>query len=128
MSLVVDSITYDVNIKIVKRKAESLDKYAERSEDGTLHRELIGVYFNYDLECGMSSHNVSDYAALYLKLTEPIEFHTITVPGAPSGYETFDCYFANIRDEVAHYQRNGIDYFRNLSFSVITQNPTRVPA
>ncbi len=128
MSINIDSTTYDVNIKIVNRRADALDKYAERTQDGVLQRELIGFYFNFDLECGMSVNNVTDYAALFLKLTEPTEFHTVVVPGAPSGYGTFECYFANIRDEVARYNLNGVDYFRNLSFSVIARSPARVPA
>lgn len=127
MTIVIDSTTYDVNIKIVNRRAEPLDNYAERTQDGVLHRDLIGWYFNFDIECGMSVHNVSDYAALFLKLTEPVEFHEITVPGAPSGYETFDAYFASVRDEVARYQLNGVDYFRNLSFTVISKSPARTP-
>ena len=52
MSIVIDGTTYDIPILSIKRKAEFLDKYAERTEDGILHRELIGVYFNYELQFG----------------------------------------------------------------------------
>jgi hypothetical protein len=128
LSITIDSTTYDVNIKVVNRKPEFLYKYAERVENGDLKSEILGVYYNADFECGMSAHNVADYAALFLKLTEPVESHEITVPGAPSGYATFDCYFANVRDVVAKYQHNGVDYFRNLSFSVIAISPARTPA
>jgi hypothetical protein len=128
MSITIDSTTYDVNIKIVNRKPEFLYKYAERLENGDLQSEILGVYYNYDLECGLSSHNVTDYAALFLKLTEPTESHTVTIPGAPSGYSSASYYFANVRDEVAKYQHNGVDYFRNLSFSVIAISAARTPA
>lgn len=124
--ITIDGINYDVPIKIVRRKVDVLDKYAERVESGVLHREVLGVYFNYDLECGMSSHNVADYAALFLKLSEPVEFHTIIMPGAPSGYAEFSCYFANVTDEVKRYNEGGVNYFRNLSFSVIARSPSRV--
>jgi len=126
MSLTIDSTTYNVNIKVINRRAEALDKYAERTEDGVLHRELIGWYYNFDVECGMSIRNVNDYAALFLKLTEPVEFHTITMP-APSGYETFDCYFAGVRDEVRKWIEGNTEYFRNLSFAVIAKSPARTP-
>lgn len=126
MSISIDGISYDVNIKVVNRKADALYKYAERTQDGELHSEMIGQYYNYDVECGMSSHNVEDYAALWDKLTEATEFHTITsMPGAPSGYGSFTCYFANVRDELKRYQKNGVDYFRNLSFSIIVKSPSR---
>ena len=31
-------------------QADMLDKYAERTVDGVLHRELIGVYDNYEIQ------------------------------------------------------------------------------
>jgi hypothetical protein len=121
MTIVIDSTTYDVPLKVINRKSESLFKYAERTEDGILHSELIGIYFNYDLEVGMSKNNVSAYAALYLRLTEPVETHEVVILG-----DTFNCYFAGIRDEVA--KTGATNYFRNLSFSVIAISPARVPA
>lgn len=121
MSIVIDSTTYNVPIKTLKRKAEMLYKFAERSEDGTLHSELIGVFINYDLQAGMSANNVTDYAALILKVTEPVTSHEVTFLG-----DTFDAYFAGISDEVT---RDGTTpYFKNLTFSVIAISPTRTPA
>lgn len=124
MSITIDSTTYDIPIKVLNRKAEMLYKFAERTEDGVLHSELIGVYYNYDLECGMSRNNVTDYAALYAKITEPVETHTIVLPDE-SGTLTFDCYFAGIKDEVV--KAGATNYFRNLSFSVIAISPARTP-
>ena len=43
----VDGIYYDIPMVSLKRNADFLDKYAERSEEGDLLRELIGVYYNY---------------------------------------------------------------------------------
>jgi len=127
MSITIDSTTYDVPIVSISRKADSLDKGAERTQDGVLHRELIGIYFNYDLVMGMSANNVADYAALFLKLTEPTEYHTVVIPGAPAGYETVQIYFGSIRDEMMRYQLNGVDYFKSLSFSIIARAPSRTP-
>jgi len=127
MPITIDTVTFDVNITIVNREAISLDKFAGRTEDGVLQRELIGWYYNYRLQCGMSAHNSTDYANLFLKLTEPVEFHTIVMPGAPEGYEAFECYFAEVKDELYRHNKGGVDYFRSLSFSVITRNPSRIP-
>lgn len=124
MSITIDSIVYDVPLKVVNRKAEMLFKYAERTEDGHLQSELIGVFYNYDVEAGMSANNVTDYAALWVKITEPVENHEITMPDE-SGTLTFDCYFANIRDEVS--KTGATNYFRNLAFSVIAVSPARTP-
>lgn len=124
MSITIDTITYDVPIKVLNRKADMLYKYAERTEDGNLKSELIGVYFNYDVQAGMSANNVTDYAALWLKLTEPVESHTITLPDE-SGTITYSCYFAGIKDEVS--KEGATNYFRNLSFSAIARGPSRTP-
>ena len=125
MSIIIDTVTYNLPLKIVNRKAEILFKFAERTADGVLHSEPIGTYYNYDVEVGMSKNNVTDYAALWLKLTEPTGEHEITLPDE-SGDLTFDCYFANIKDDVA--KTGATNYFRNLSFSVIAISPARVPA
>jgi hypothetical protein len=120
MSIVIDSTTYNVGVKVIGRKPEFLYAYAERTEDGVLHSSLIGCYDNYDFEVGMSAYNIADYASLYLKLTEAVTSHEITVLGT-----TFDCYFANIRDQVI---RDGATpYYRNLTFSVIAISPARTP-
>lgn len=122
--MIIDTVTYDIPIKVLSRKAEILFKYAERTADGVLRSEAIGTYYNYDLECGMSKNNVTDYAALWLKLTEPTGTHEITLPDE-SGTLTFDCYFSNIKDEVS--KTGATNYFRNLSFSVIAISPARTP-
>lgn len=124
MSIIIDSTTYNVPIKTLKRKAELLFKYAERTEDGNLHGEVIGTFYNYDLQAGMSRNNVSDYASLWVKITDPAFEHTITLPDE-SGTLTFNCYFANISDDVD--KEGATNYFRNLSFSVIATSPARTP-
>ena len=48
--IVIDGQTFNVEVESVRRTADFLDKYAERTEDGDLKRELIGVYFNYTLQ------------------------------------------------------------------------------
>ncbi len=126
MTIVIDSITYAIPYKVVKRKADMLYKFAERTEDGTLHSELIGVYYNFDLEMGQSANNATDYTALWIKLTEPVESHEVTLPDETADGLTFDAYFANITDEVVKEETP--NRFRNLSFSVIAISPARTPA
>jgi hypothetical protein len=46
--LTIDGEVYNVAVLTgLDRNADFLDKYAERTDDGDLKRELIGVYFNY---------------------------------------------------------------------------------
>jgi predicted ATP-grasp superfamily ATP-dependent carboligase len=120
MSIVIDSVTYDIPVLGIQRSADFLDKYAERTEDGVLHRELIGVYFNYKLQFGQST-NVTEYAALWNKLTEATEFHTVVVPDESGDY-TFTAYFANVSDELRKTQ-NAKNFWKSLTVNFIAQEP-----
>lgn len=123
--MIIDGTTYNIPLKIIKRKADMLMKSAERSEDGVLHAELIGVYYNYAVELGKSSCNPAAYAALWAKITEPVVDHTITMPDE-TGPLTFTCYFSNISDEI--YKERGSEIeTRNLTFNIIAKSPARTP-
>lgn len=120
MSLTIDSVIYDLPIKVLNRKAEILFKFAERTEAGILKSEAIGTFYNYELEIGMSANNITDYAALWLAVTEPTGEHEIVILG-----DTFNCYFSNISDEVM--KDTGTPYYKNMRFSVIATSPARTP-
>ena len=120
--LKIDGITYDIPVVSIKRKADFLDKYADRSESGDLKRELMGVYFNYQLQLG-NTLNTAEYSRLWDKLTEPVEFHIVTVPDENGEY-TFTAYFSNVGDEVRRIvaQKN---YFKSLTVNFIAKSPAR---
>lgn len=124
--IVIDGTTYDIPILSIKRTAEFLDKFAERTEDGILHRELIGVYFNYQLAFGRSS-NTTEYASLWTKLTEPVEFHDVVVPDEDGAPLTFTAYFAGVSDELRK-DTDAKTFWKNLTVNFISQEPTRVPS
>lgn len=95
----VDGIHFDIPMVSLKRSADFLDKYAERTEDGVLQRELIGVYYNYTLTVGSSNaFGDTSYDAFWDKMTEPVEFHEISIP-TKDGYYTFVGYISSISDE-----------------------------
>ena len=120
--LKIDGITYNIPVVSIKRKADFLDKYADRSESGDLKRELMGVYFNYQLQLG-NTLNTSEYSRLWDKLTEPVEFHTVTGPDEDGEY-TFTAYFSNVGDEVRRIvgEKN---YFKSLTVNFIAKSPAR---
>lgn len=120
------SITIGTDKSITcKRKFDALDKYAERTEDGGLHRELIGVYHNYQLKLGWSYGGDEWYHNFYEAITSPIEFHTVTVPDRRSGTITQRAYFGSVTDEL-FLERDGKYYWRNLTANMIPRSPTRV--
>lgn len=118
--IIIDNISYDIPILSINRKADFLDKYAERTEDGILHREIIGVYFNYSIKFGQSS-NTTEYALLWNKLTEATEFHTVTVPDESGDY-TFIAYFSGVSDEIRK-SKDALNFWKSLTVNFIAQSP-----
>lgn len=120
--LIIDNEIYNIKVKTgIKRNADFLDKYAERTDDGDLQRELIGVYFNYkniSFE-KQTDENYSEYERLYNKLTEAEEFHNIEIAGI-----SFEAYFSNVSDEMYLY-KNGRPYYRKLTVNFTAKMPAR---
>ena len=121
--ITIDGTSYDINIVSCKRSADVLDKSAERTADGKLHRQVLGVYFNYKMQFAFGA-DPAVYNALFTKLTEPVEFHTIVIPG---GY-TFSAYIASVSDDMARVDETNTAYYRNLSASFIAEQPALVPS
>ena len=121
--LYIDGIGYKIDVLSVKRPADFLDKYAERTENGDLERELIGVYFNYKLQLGPGIDR-TEYARLWDKLTEPVEFHEVTVPDEDGDY-TFTAYFSNVADELLRKVAEK-NYWKNLTVNFIAKKPARI--
>lgn len=125
--LIIDGVKFDIPIVSLKRTAEFLDKYAKRTEDGNLQRKLIGVYFNYQLKLARSTTvGRAVYQKLWEKLTEPVEFHTVTVPDESGSY-TFTAYFANVGDELLA-QHGHANFWRDLTVNFTAKAPARKPS
>lgn len=120
--IIIDGTIYNIGVKSMKRTGEFLDKYATRNEAGTLMRKLIGVYFNYEIEFS-PTNNLSEYSALWDKLTEPTEFHTVKLP-SDSGYYTFTAYFSGVSDEFRKIS-SGQSYSQSLKAQFIAKSPAR---
>ena len=121
--LYIDGIGSKIDVLSVKRTADFLDKYAERTENGDLERELIGVYFNYKLQLGPGVDR-AEYARMWDKLTEPVEFHEVTVPDEDGDY-TFTAYFSNVADELLRKVAEK-NYWKNLTVNFIAKKPARI--
>lgn len=120
--IAIDGEQFKIDVLSVKRSADFLDKYAERLANGKLKRELIGVYFNYKLQFGPGLDR-EEYARLWDKLTEPVEFHEVTVPDEDGDY-TFTAYFSNVGDELLRKKAEK-NYWKNLTVNFIAQKPAR---
>ena len=121
--IIIDGNSYDIPVIDITRRADFLDKFAQRTNDGKLHRELIGVYFNYQLKLGTIT-DTDEYERLWLKLTEPNEFHTVVVPDEAGDFE-YTAYFSNVGDKMR--KKIGVkNYFTGLTVNFIAREPERV--
>lgn len=123
--IIIDNQTFDIGVISLKRKADFLDSEAtQRLENGDMYRDLIGVYFNYDLKfepCTPEKHG--EYMRLWEKLTEPVEFHTVTVPYNNTNF-SFVAYFANVADELM-LQQAGVNFWKNLTVNFKAKSPAK---
>lgn len=117
----IDGRTYNVPIIEIEMAADMLDKYAERTNDGMLHRELIGVYYNFQITFAPGYDNQAEYAALWRKLSEPTEFHTVTL-WDESGPYTQEGYFANTQHTLTKVKEDR-PYWRELQTQFIAKQP-----
>lgn len=120
--IVIDGMSFDIPMISLKRTADVLDKYAKRTEDGDLKREVIGVYYNYQLSVGLVNDSAL-YNALWDKLTEPTEFHTITLPSGNGTY-TFKGYISSVSDEYRKVTASGAS-FQGLTCKFTAKTPSR---
>ena len=117
--IIIDGIEYNIAIVSLEGQADMLDKYAERTADGVLHRELIGVYDNYKIQFAASYSNSQAYSDLWFKLTEPVPWHTVRFPTI-FGKRDIVGYFANTRHEVSK-QKGSVTYWKGLSTSFVSR-------
>lgn len=118
----IDGQDFNVEVEELTRKADFLHKYAERTESGDLEAELVGVYFNYKMKLFPGS-DPEEYARLWRKLTEPEEFHAVTVPDESGDY-TFTAYFANVSDRLL-LKRAGRNHWTDLTVDFVAKSPAR---
>lgn len=124
--IMVDGIFFDIPMVSLKRNADFLHKYAERNEEGELMAELIGVYYNYTLTAGTSSDfGNTDYDAFWDKMTEPVEFHDISIP-TKKGYYTFRGYISSVSDEYKKILDNEAE-FTGFTCKFTAKSPARTP-
>lgn len=120
--IAIDGIEFNIPLVSVKRTADVLDKYAERSEDGDLKREILGVYYNYQLSVGTIDDDIM-YEKLWDKLTEPVEFHDFLLPTTGGTY-SFRGYISSVSDEIEKVYSDTAK-FKGLTCKFTAKSPAR---
>lgn len=123
--LVIDEVSYNIPFVSIKRTLDFLEKYAERTEDGDIKIETIGLYKNYTISIGLID-DVATYDALIEHITDcKNRFHTVILPDASKNF-TFNGYFSSISDEAEKVLDSGAQYM-NLTWKMTSKKPTKTP-
>ena len=123
--LIIDGTLYEVPFVSISRTLDFLEKYAERTEDGDVKIETIGLYKNYTIEIG-----TIDDLQLYDQLIEHItdcknRFHNVSLPDASKQFNFYG-YFSSIKDETEKVLGTGARY-KGLSWKMTSKKPYKTP-
>ena len=123
--LIIDGITYNIPLVSIQRTLDFLEKYAERTEDGDIKIESIGLYKNYTISIG-----TIDDAEMYDRLIDHItdcdnRFHHVLLPDASKQFDFYG-YFSSIKDEVEKVLYNGAQY-KGVSWKMTSKKPFKTP-
>lgn len=124
----VDGVGYPgVNVLSLERTFAVMDgDNAGRTMDGAMQRDIVGTYYNYNMELTSDYSDLSEYDALYEVLPAPVDSHTVVVPYG-QGTLAFEAYVANGNDELLH-KRDTFNKWQNLSVNFVAMKPQRRPA
>lgn len=120
--LVIDGQRFNVGVLAgIKETFDILDRYANRTQDGVLHREIIGTYKNYSSIkfANQTDANYDAYENLWELLGSKKEFHTITI----ANY-TFSAYISSISRKIAYFNNNRA-YHSDMECKFTAEQPYR---
>lgn len=126
--VIIDGINYNIMIPEngIKRSFSIADTdNAGRLLNGTMVRDIIGTYYNYNIMFETKYLSTAEYDDLYTKLSAPVDYHIITVP---YGQETltFQAYITSGSDTLRKV-RNNTNNWTGLSVDFIAISPQRTP-
>ena len=124
--IIIDGITYNVPIISLDETADLLAKFAERTEDGKIHGELIGVFYNQQIQFGSPTNpaDVLEMARLWVKLSESVFIHTVTVPDTDGIDFTFTAYFSNVKRSLRKWDA-ARTFWKTMTVNFIAEAPAR---
>ena len=123
-----DGVTYrTLHVTKLVRSFSVLDgENAGRVMSGGMQRDVIGTYYNYQVEIDPDAASRAEYDAFYRAISAPVDSHTLIVPFGQTTL-TFQAYVTQGQDELTMME-NSANRWENLSFNFIAMNPERTPA
>ncbi|MFR4979414.1 MAG: hypothetical protein ACLUDG_10910 [Butyricicoccus sp.] len=127
MKFTLDGTEYDVFVTSLKRDADIKDgKNSSTTLSGRYRRDVVGTFYNYDMDIGTNRTDPEQYDRLYEVLTSPQnQPHTITLPYGQSTI-TFTAYIKSVSDTMP-LKKDGRTAWTELSVKFEAEKPQRRP-
>lgn len=123
--VILDGIDYDVGVSSLKRSFEVVDSDSSgRTMDWTMHRDVVGTFYNYNIKVFVQNGNYKDYNSFYEAISSPQVSHRLTVPYG-NGSLTFDAYVTKGDDNLIRKSKDGKQLWDGLSINFIALEPQR---
>ena len=125
----IDGMEYRVQVKDLKRGFKVTDsEHSGRVQDFSMHRDVIGTFYNYTLEINPDPSFRADYDAFYDVVSAPVASHIMVFP---YGHETleFRAYVTSGEDSLSVRDEGGnrVNRWNGLSLNFIAMEPQRRP-
>ena len=125
--MLLDGKAYDVDILELKRKFAVTDtKNSGRVMDYSMHRDIIGTFYNYTLKIAPRRGGMASYNSFYEAVSNPsYASHSLQLPFGEDTL-TFQAYVTQGEDELKI--RNGKNFWgtsNGLSVNFIAMEPQR---
>lgn len=122
----VDGTSYNVKVPVegLKRSFDILDgPNAGRMLSGLMTRDIIGTYYNYELQIERNNASLEEYDRLYQVLSAPVDYHIVSFPYGQSVL-TFQAYVTKGSDNLFR-QSFGKNYWSGLTVQFVAMEPQR---
>lgn len=125
----IDGESFDVRVPEdgLTREGQVLDSdQTERLANGSMFRDIIGTYYNYNLNLDARALNPSEYDRLYRILSSPVKSHVIKMPFGQSMIQ-FDAYCSTVSDTLHRIERpiggDPIYHWKGMQVSFVAMEP-----
>ncbi len=122
----IDGVSYNVRVPAggLKRSFDVLDgPNAGRMLAGNMTRDVIGTFYNYQMDIDSNGSSLAEYDRLYEVLSAPVDSHTVSFPYGQSTL-TFEAYITKGSDALKRKHQTG-QYWGGLSIQFVAMAPQR---
>ena len=125
--ITLDGKTYStLHVTKLTRTFSVLDgENAGRVMSGGMQRDIIGTFYNYQVEIDPDAANRDEYDEFFWAISAPMDSHSLAVPFGQTLY-IFEAYVTQGQDELTAMEP-AANRWENLSFNFIAMEPARTP-